>query len=244
MSNDSQRLQREQDHGRWIAAHGEEVWNWSSPAGRVRWARRVAMFHEFLARPGLRVLEIGCGTGLFTAELARTGQSITAIDISPELLERARQRVTVDTVTFALENAYATTFPDASFDAIVGSSCVHHLEIDRACAEFHRLLAPGGRIMFTEPNMLNPQIALQKNIPLLKRLSGDSPDETAFVRFTLRHLLRRSGFEQISIVPFDFVHPAIPAPLLSVAVPFLSWLEKIPLVREIAGSLVIRAVKS
>lgn len=236
-----ERIDREKQHGAWIAYHGEEVWNWSSPAGKLRWGRRVAMFQEFLGSPGISVLEIGCGTGLFTAEIAAKGHRLTAIDISPDLIALARERVTSDNVTFMVENAYATTFPDAGFDAIIGSSCLHHLDIARALPEFYRLLKPGGRIMFTEPNMLNPQIFLQKNIPVLKRMAGDSPDETAFVRFTLAAELGRAGFRNITIKPFDFVHPALPSGSLGMAEPLLNALEAIPLVREIAGSLVITA---
>lgn len=202
------------------------------------------MFRDFLANSGAEVLEIGCGTGLFTSELACTAKRITAIDISPDLLNRAKERVTANNVVFALENAFAMSFPSAHFDAVIGSSCLHHLDAARALQEFHRVLKPGGRIMFTEPNMLNPQIALQKNIPYLKRRSGDSPDETAFIRFNLKRSLIRAGFADISIVPFDFVHPAIPQWLLSIAVPFLSTCETIPFIKEIAGSLAIVGVKS
>lgn len=237
------RIRNEQQHGKWIAEHGEEIWNWSSPAGKVRWARRVELFRSFLSGDNKSVLEIGCGTGLFTAEIAVTGHHITAIDISPELISKARERVTADNVVFALENAYETTLPEGSFDAIVGSSCLHHLELNKALREFHRLLKPGGSIMFTEPNMLNPQIALQKNIPWLKKRAGDSPDETAFVRFTLQKKLSLAGFSEIAITPFDFVHPAIPHCALPLFVPLLTRLERVPIIREIAGSLIIRALR-
>lgn len=242
MDNDK-RLLNEAEHGRFIASRGEGIWNWSSPAGRVRWQRRCAMFADFLGAEGREVLEIGCGTGLFTAELAKSGNRITAIDISEELLVLARQRVTGANVTFRRENAYSTTFPDGSFDFVVGSSCLHHLDLNRALREFHRLLRPGGGFMFTEPNMLNPQIALQKNIPYLKRLAGDSPDETAFFRWRLGRELARAGFLEVSIVPFDFVHPALPACALKGIVPLLDFFERIPLVREIAGSLAISGKK-
>lgn len=237
------RLENEERHGRWIARHGEAVWNWSSPAGRLRWARRVAMFGEFLAHNGPRVLEIGCGTGLFTAELARSGRNITAIDVSPDLLELAAERVCRENVRFLREDAHATRFDSGSFDAIVGSSCLHHLEPVRALAEFHRLLRPGGMLLFTEPNMLNPQVALMKNVPWLKRRAGESPDETAFVRFALAAALKRSGFQEISIVPFDFLHPSLPTVCLPIAVPLLGFVERVPLLRELAGSLAITARK-
>lgn len=237
------RIANEQAHGRYIAEHGEELWNWSSPAGRRRWLRRVTIFNNFLGSGKKNILEIGCGTGLFTQELAKTGHSITAIDISPDLLEKAKQRVTETTVTFACENAYSTTFEDSKFDVIVGSSCLHHLELIPAIKEFHRLLINGGRLIFTEPNMLNPQIALQKNIPWLKQRSGDSPDETAFIRFLLEKELAKAGFINICITPFDFLHPAVPSSLLAIAEPLLESLEKIPLICEIAGSLIITGTK-
>jgi 2-polyprenyl-3-methyl-5-hydroxy-6-metoxy-1,4-benzoquinol methylase len=237
------RIRNEQEHGSFIAREGEEIWNWSSPAGKIRWARRVAMYTAFIGNRKQKILEIGCGTGLFTAELATTDNLITAIDISPDLLELARRRVRSGNVTFMLENAYATSFPDNSFNYVVGSSVLHHLDLERALGECFRLLQPGGAFMFTEPNMLNIQIALQKNIPYLKRLAGDSPDETAFVRFTLIKKLKRAGFADLSVVPFDFVHPALPALVLGRGVPVLNFLEKVPLVREGAGSLVIRGTK-
>ena len=92
--------------------------------------------------------------------------------------------------------------------------------------------------------MLNPQIALQKNIPLLKKWAMDSPDETAFFRTRILKTLARHGFTRATAVPFDFLHPAIPGPLLKWVDRPLLLLERVPLVREIAGSLIIGAVKS
>ena len=231
------RLQNEIEHGKFLATNGAgQIWNWESPAGKVRWRRRVQMLTAEL-RPEMSVLEIGCGTGYFTQELAKTGARITAIDISPDLLEQARAKVTASNVTFRLENAYALTFEAASFDAVIGSSVLHHLDVVRALMEFRRVLKPGGLLRFTEPNYLNPQIAVQKNVPELKRLAGDSPDETAFIRWTLRRQLVEIGFDQIEIVPFDFLHPAVPRPLIPLIERMGALAERIPVVREISGSL-------
>lgn len=239
-----QRIKNETEHGRLIARKGEEIWNWSSPAGKLRWQRRVEMFGAFVGNNGKRILEIGCGTGLFTQEICKTDNEVTAIDISPELLSLARMRVRKENVTFRIENAYDSSFEDSSFDYVVGSSCLHHLDIDRAFKEIYRLLKPGGQFMFTEPNMVNPQIALQKNVSWLKRIAGDSPDETAFLRFALKGKIQLAGFKNVSIAPFDFVHPSIPRIMLDWLVPLLNFIEKLPLLREIGGSLVIRASKA
>lgn len=237
------RLEKEIEHGKYLLAHGAgEVWNWETPAGKCRWARRVTMLTNHV-QPGQKILELGCGTGYFTRSLAETGAQITAIDISPDLLEVAQRECPRENVTFEIQNAYALTYPDAVFDSVVGSSVLHHLEIEAALTEIYRVLRPGGSIRFTEPNMLNPQIAVQKNVPAIKKRLGDSPDETAFFRWPLRRRLERTGFHQIRIEPFDFLHPRIPRSWISVIETLGRSFEKIPLLREIAGSLYIRAEK-
>jgi ubiquinone/menaquinone biosynthesis C-methylase UbiE len=237
------RLENEIEHGKFIAKRGEDIWNWSSPAGKVRWARRVQLFDELLGNDGKRVLEIGCGTGLFTKEIAKTDNVIIAIDISNDLLEQAKSAVPNDNVEFMIQNAYQTTFQDDEFDYVVGSSVLHHLDVEAALLEFHRILKPGGKIMFTEPNMMNPQIAIQKNIPYLKKKLGDSPDETAFFRWSLKKKMKKVGFGSIRITPFDFLHPFIPGWAILILNTPLMALEKFPIVKEISGSLIIEAKK-
>ncbi len=238
-----ERLEHEIEHGRFLKEHGAaEVWNWTSPAGRIRWQRRIAMLTAHI-RPEMKVLELGCGTGLFTAGIAASGAAVTAIDISPDLLKEAAEQVKAGNVSFLRENAYDMSFPDASFDSVVGSSVLHHLELDMALKEIYRVLKDGGTACFTEPNMLNPQIALQKNIPWLKRRLGDSPDETAFFAWQLKRELKEHGFKDIVVTPFDFLHPGIPAALIPVFKPLCDCAEKIPLLRSIAGSLYIKCKK-
>ncbi|HUT77231.1 MAG TPA: hypothetical protein VM285_06070, partial [Polyangia bacterium] len=94
-----------------------------------------------------------------------------------------------------------------------------------------------------EPNMLNPQIWAERNIGWVRRKVGASPDETAFVRFGLEKRLARAGFERVEVVPHEFLHPATPDSLIDRVAGFGRFLERLPLVREIAGSLVIRAVR-
>jgi 2-polyprenyl-3-methyl-5-hydroxy-6-metoxy-1,4-benzoquinol methylase len=237
------RILNEIRHSEFIVEHGEEIWNWSSPAGKLRWARRCRLFTEFIGNNKNNVLEIGCGTGLFTKELAATDNTITAIDISSELIEKAKARIKSNNVHFVVANAYDTGFKSGSFEYIVGSSSLHHLNVDAALNEFIRLLKPGGKIMFTEPNMMNPQVALIKNVPPLKRRFGDSPDETAFFRWLIIKKLRHFGFIDVSVHPFDFLHPRIPYFLLNPVEKLTAILEIIPLLKEIAGSLLIRGRK-
>ena len=238
-----ERIDKEIQHGRFLAEHGAgEIWNWEGPAGKLRWARRVKMLSKHLGL-GMSVLELGCGTGYFTRELARSGAEIVAIDVSPELLEIARANCSASSVRYEIQNAYDLSYPDAVFDSVVGSSVLHHLEINEALREIYRVLKSGGTIYFTEPNMLNPQIAIQKNVPWVKRKLGDSPDETAFFRWPLRRLLKEIGFRDVRIDPFDFLHPKIPLPLVNGLNAIGRFLENVSVISEFAGSLYIRALK-
>ena len=127
------------------------------------------------------------------------------------------------------------------FDAIIGSSVLHHLDIKPALATIFKLLKPGGALSFAEPNMLNPQVALQKNISWIKKAMGDSPDETAFFRWRINELLCQAGFVDTQSSPFDWLHPVTPSRLINAVEKAGLFFEKVPLVREFAGSLYIFA---
>jgi 2-polyprenyl-3-methyl-5-hydroxy-6-metoxy-1,4-benzoquinol methylase len=237
------RFENEIAHGKYLADGGaERIWGWGTPAGKLRAERRARLIVEGTRlRPGARALEIGCGTGMFTAMFASSGASIVAVDLSEDLLESARKRG-LENVTFLAKN-FEDCEVDGPFDAVIGSSILHHLEIDRALPKIRALLKPGGVMSFAEPNMLNPQIAIQKNIPFIKRLAGDSPDETAFFAWRLGSQLRSLGFESVEVTPFDWLHPSMPSALIGAAQKLGRIAEATPIVRQFAGSLLIRGTK-
>lgn len=238
-----QKLLNEIEHGKFLASQNAgKIWNWETPAGKIRWKRRVAMLTHSI-KSNMHVLEIGCGTGVLSKEILHKGSSLTALDISSDLINVAKSNNADPRIEFLTGNANQMIFDDNTFDAVIGSSVLHHLEIDRSLGELYRVLKPEGFICFTEPNMMNPQVALQKNIPFLKRVCGDSPDETAFFSWSLRKKLRIRGFTSIEVVPFDFLHPGIPGRLIkSFLIPAMVA-ERIPVLKQIAGSLYIKAFK-
>ncbi|MBI4352751.1 MAG: class I SAM-dependent methyltransferase [Candidatus Omnitrophica bacterium] len=238
-----QNKEQELSHARKILHHPEFYWNSSTSAGargslrRAEWIRQAAGFE-----PGKRVLEVGCGTGFFSELFLSSGAELHAIDLSPELLQKAVERCGGG-VDFRTCDVEALPFPDGFFDAVVGVRVLHHLDMEAAFREIVRTLKTGGVIAFCEPNMMNPQIAVQKNVPFIKRLMGDTPDETAFFKRGLRSFLRKKGFVDVEIEPFDFLHPWVPGVLAPAVEAAGAWFEKIPLLREIAGSLRIFARK-
>ena len=242
------RQERELSHWKQWESKADAVWGWQTPAGRVRADRRAALFRQVGAMTSDSVvLELGCGTGEFTTRIAEHVGKLMATDLTPAFLDRARQRVGQEcpgaAVTFGIEDAMSLRLQENHFDAVFGCSILHHLDAVVALREVFRVLKPGGRCVFSEPNMLNPQIAVQKNVKFIKRWVGDTGDERAFFRGQMIRLLRDAGFAEIGVHYFDFVHPLIPAPLLHLAEVAGSLAETIPGIRALSGSLFITGRK-
>src|SRR5262245_8041458 len=127
----SARAMHEIAHGEFLAQSDPElIWGWGTPAGRLRAARRAQLIAEGARlAPGMRVLEIGCGTGMSTQMFAATGARIVAVDISDALVARARERgLDADQVQFVAKR-FEDCVVDGPFDAVIGSSILHHLEM-------------------------------------------------------------------------------------------------------------------
>jgi len=234
------RGEREIDHGKMLARGDPEItWGWKTPAGQLR-ARRRAELISSAARlgPGVLALEVGCGTGMFTEMFAQTGARLVAVDISAELLKKAYDRnLPPEKVQFR-EKRFEECDVDGPFDAIIGSAVLHHLELEESLARIQNLLRPGGIMSFAEPNMLNPQVFIERKFTFLRPwLSYVSPDETAFVRWKLGRMLREAGFSDVKIRPFDWLHPSTPTSLTGIVGGVGRILEKVPILREFAGSL-------
>ena len=237
-----QRKAAELAHGRAIVGRAAQVWGQHSAAGRARVRRRSGLIADAGGLcPTAQVLELGCGTGEYTALLAGTGATIAALDLSAELLHVARSRGLPSVVRFLRGDAERLPFPDGQFDAVVGNAVLHHLRLDAALREIRRVLRPGGRCAFTEPNMLNPQVAVQKNVPPIKRWLGDTPHETAFIAGPVAGAFQRAGLHPERVRPFDFLHPAIPDRTINVVRRIEAVLESLPLISYLSGSLLIVA---
>jgi SAM-dependent methyltransferase len=150
------------------AAAGHYDTKWGVDYGDIGRAQVRGKLQKLLGRPlpaFERSLEIGAGTGYFTLNMLQDGtvREATATDISPGMLDTlqanaARIGVAVDTVACDAEEL---PFSDASFDLVLGHAVLHHLpHLDRAFAEFRRVLRPGGRVVFAgEPSRTGDRIA-------------------------------------------------------------------------------------
>ncbi|NUS18659.1 MAG: class I SAM-dependent methyltransferase [Mesorhizobium sp.] len=114
-----------------------------------RWSRKLApLFIDFVGHgAGEKILDVGCGTGSLTFELAKSADiaEIQAIDFSAVFVEAARQRNTDPRITISQADATALPFADAVFDRSLALLVLHFVpEAGKAVAEMRRVTRPGG----------------------------------------------------------------------------------------------------
>jgi ubiquinone/menaquinone biosynthesis C-methylase UbiE len=110
-------------------------------------------------RAGQNVLDVGCGTGIVAITAARIGASVRGLDLTPELLERARENARIANVEidFREGDAEALPFDDVTFDVVL--SQFGHMFAPRpdvAMAEMLRVLKRGGTIAFNSTTSVIP----------------------------------------------------------------------------------------
>jgi SAM-dependent methyltransferase len=105
---------------------------------------------------GKRVLEIGCGRGVFAKVLAERGADLVAADFSETAVSYAETRLQGWDAETLVADIQAIPFPDQSFDVVVSQETVEHVrDPRRALAELVRVMRPGGLLIVTGPNYLN-----------------------------------------------------------------------------------------
>jgi len=119
--------------------------------------RAYALLSPFAAGPP-RILDIGCGTGTPSLELARlSGGEIFGIDVDEPALEVMRERVAEaelgGRVSARCVSLYETDFPDADFDLLWEEGVLHLLDTDRSLGQCRRLLKPGCHLVMHETNL-------------------------------------------------------------------------------------------
>jgi ubiquinone/menaquinone biosynthesis C-methylase UbiE len=151
--------------------------------------------------PGVRLLDVATGPGYVAGAAAARGALVVGVDFSAPMLAEARRHHPA--IDFRVGDAAALPFPDASFDRVVMSFGLLHLDRpDEALAEAHRVLHPGGRLAFTV--WAKPEAAVGFGIVLDAirrhgRLDVPLPPGPPFFRFSdpeeCRRVLLRVGFE-------------------------------------------------
>jgi dolichol-phosphate mannosyltransferase len=210
---------------------------------KLRW-RALTVRHCFHVLPGESVLELGAGSGLWTAHLAATlrGESpLTAVVFNRDLAEQAAARQLPDTRVVCVDAL--AEIPAASFDYIVGTAILCHDAYAENLAALYRLLKPGGQLLFFEANYWNPQVFLKTTVRPIGRWAGDAACQIGMRKFQLMKRASHQGFTHIEIVPYDIIHPLTPRPWVPAVQSVAFILEHAPIIRDLCGTLYIWLVK-
>ncbi len=141
------------------------------------------IFNRLLERmgdiEGKKVVEIGCGEGWLTRILAKKKADVYSFDISDEAIEKVRamlrnegleERVTLDRMA-----AEDLSYPSNTFDIVIGSAILHHLDLEISAREIWRVLKPGGKGYFMEPLGHNPFLNLYRKLTPHLRSEDEQP---------------------------------------------------------------------
>lgn len=174
------------------------------------------LLNHAAVRPGEHVVDVGCGCGASTLELAAlvgASGSATGIDISNEMVERARSRATGQpSASFLVADAASHVFPRASFDLLVSRFGV--MFFPDPIGAFRNLataMKSGSRLVFVcwRTPRENPFFiaALQEAVKFVPRLPETPPEEPGPFAFAspdrVRRILGDAGFSGIAVDPFD-----------------------------------------
>ncbi len=145
---------------------------------------------------GSRVLEVGCGTGRTSCHLAKQGAEVTAVDIHPDMIKKAKNRADKEglSVRFIQSDVRELPFPDHEFDIVMAESVTNFTDGEEALREYCRVMKPGGTLYDRE------MIAVRQLHPEVGREFGEFfgiPKLRSAEEWVA--LLEKCGFEQARI---------------------------------------------
>ena len=195
----------------------------------------------FTCSQGSRFLELGAGKRsldehLASALRARDSSTTAAVfdpDYAAQAIERGLPSAEVD---YLLDGSCSACLPRASTTSL-GTAILCHDRTRENLAEIHRLLKPGGQMLFFEANYWNPQVFGRRTVPALGRRAGNARCQVGMRKYRLMKAASRQGFTDIEIVPYDIVHARTPQRLIPAIQQTAFILEHVPAVREVCGTL-------
>ena len=183
---------------------------------------RERFFHLLLnyMSPGMKVLELGCGTGSIIFLLAEWGAEVIGIDISEEAIRQAKgeaKRRGIENKILLLEmDAEKLDLPDNFFDIICGIGILHHLNLQNTYREIARVLKPTGRAIFLEPLGHNPVINyFRSKTPHLR-----SPNEHPLLKHDIKlagqffRIVKAEWYSLFSLCAIPFLKTILKEPVL------------------------------
>jgi 2-polyprenyl-3-methyl-5-hydroxy-6-metoxy-1,4-benzoquinol methylase len=204
-----------------------------------------------LTKNNLKILEIGCGTGEISHLLSqKTKAEILGTDICLPFIESSKKgysspNLKYEVLNFNDSESIHSVIGNEKFDYIVGNGILHHLyyKLDESLININKLLNIGGKMIFLEPNILNPYCFLIFKFPFFRKLSKLEPDEMAFTKNDISEKLQKSGYNDIKVEYRDFLIPGTPSILIKAVIIAGRIIESIPFISKLSQSIYVTARK-
>jgi 2-polyprenyl-3-methyl-5-hydroxy-6-metoxy-1,4-benzoquinol methylase len=192
------------------------------------------------------ILEIGCGLGDLSYSLAANSKNnVLGTDLCVPFIEEAQTKYKLPNLEFiVLDFNHPKKLGNKKFDYIVGTGILHHLyyELDSVLVNIKNLLKEGGKIIFLEPNLLNPYCYLIFNTTdFFRNWAKLEPTEKAFSKTYIKKKLLKAGFKTIEIENKDFLVPGTPYSLIKLITTVGDIVERIPGLKLLSQSIFICA---
>jgi SAM-dependent methyltransferase len=209
---------------------------------------------------GKTVLDFGCGEGQLGVQMGLLGARVSGVDISPELIDLARRRAELDhvddRVDFQVSDILESAPADESFDFVVCTDALHHVDLARVVPILCRRLKPGGKLIAKEPISVSRSFqAIRDRLPIETVASpGDRQLTTEDLEEIQRH------FSKSEITYFNLVgrfsrflpsanridrgHPFTKAAMVALLGFDRSLITVLPFLRRFCGEVVIVAQKA
>lgn len=211
-----------------------------------RFYRITETSHRFLTdwmerrRRNASVLDYCCGTGEIARRAARMGGDVTGIDISDVSIESAHRAAAEEgigsRIKFMVGDAENTGLPSASFDVILATGVLHHLDLDAAYREMARLLKPGGVAICVEAMAHNPVITwYRRSTPHLRTpFEIDHILSVHDIRRAKRHFnaVQARFFHLADLGAIPFIGTPLFRPVLTITNALDAVLTRVPFVRR------------
>ena len=195
---------------------------------------------------GSSFLDLGCGLGGQSLMAAKAGMKVSAIDISPESVEETRallKREGYKDFFAEVMDAEYLDFPDNSFDLIVCSGVLHHMDVKAVFPQMARVLKPGGQVIALEALGYNPIISAYRRLTPKLRTAWE-PDH--IITFKELNIARKSfgdiktkNYFLLSILAAPFHKRFFFKPMLSVLSAIDNVILKIPVFKHMSWQIMV-----
>lgn len=178
--------------------------------------------------PGLRVLEIGAGSGQATAALLRHGCLVDAVEPGPALADTLRRRFTEDRLTVLETTAEDADLAEAAYDSVVAATALHWVDTPAVLPRLHAALRPGGRIgiwwaVFADRGSRTPFRHRMDEIASRHGMSDDSVPRPLRIEERVAELEAGGWFGDVEAHVLRWSHEMTPAAVRALFTTFPTW---------------------